>query len=61
MLIVAMNFIFIACILYTVRVWSEKTTGNIKNMAFNCIRARIKFRHNRDRGHGDHGRRYLRI
>jgi len=30
MLIVAMNFIFIACILYTIGVWSEKLQGRLK-------------------------------
>lgn len=30
MLIIAMNFIFIACILYAVVVWSEKLLGRLK-------------------------------
>jgi uncharacterized repeat protein (TIGR03987 family) len=30
MLIIAMNFIFAACILYTVAVWSEKLQGRLK-------------------------------
>jgi uncharacterized repeat protein (TIGR03987 family) len=30
MLIIAMNFIFIACILYSVGVWSEKLQGRLK-------------------------------
>lgn len=30
MLIVAMNLIFVACILYTVGVWSEKLQGRLK-------------------------------
>ncbi len=30
MLIVAMNFIFVACILYSIGVWSEKLQGKLK-------------------------------
>jgi len=40
MLIIAMNLIFVACILYTVGVWSEKLQGRLKawHLLVFCLR-----------------------